>query len=209
MWKSIVDLLKAIPDTLKFIPDDERLAALAVIVVLVTVVVVLRSDILGGLPRGVRAEAVLFIVRYVFVGAACVIALTFYYAISAKKLQAAEIEKSLNQRGPGASPISQGKPAPIVPLQSTRDLADALVVLAGRFGAPAGVADALVELKNGNKRPAIDILNKVLATETDSASRAETLRWIGLLEFYDDTQASLAAYEQSVQLDPGSWQGDR
>ena len=50
---SLVDALKAIPAILKLIPDTQTLPALTVLVVLVIVVAILRTDILKQLRQSV------------------------------------------------------------------------------------------------------------------------------------------------------------
>jgi len=200
----ITDVLKAIPETLKLVPAEERIAALSVIVLLVIVVAILSSDILRMMSRQARQRMIMFIVRYVFVLTGAIIAISFSYAVFAKRLEATELSAGYNKQVSSRA-STLGSPQAVPP--ATDGLVNSLLILKSQLHPPPGIDDALAQLKAGNTRPAIDVLtNNVLATQKDNASRAETLRHIGLLEFYRDTQASLAAYRESVELDPGSWE---
>jgi hypothetical protein len=200
----ITDVLKDIPGILKLVPAEGRIAALTVIVLLAIVVVILRLDILRMLNRQTRQRVILFIVRYVFAGTGVIIAVSFSYAVFAKRLEATELSAGFNKQVPSRTSTA-GSPQAAPP--STDGLVNSLLILKSQLHPPPGIDDALAQLKTGDTKPAIDVLNNnVLATQKDNTSRAETLRHIGLLEFYRDTQASLAAYQQSVELDPGSWE---
>jgi tetratricopeptide (TPR) repeat protein len=196
----ITGVLEDIPGILKLVPAEARIAALSVIVLLVIVVAILRSDILGMLGRSMRERAIMFILRYVFLGTGVIIAISFSYAVFAKRLEAAELSNGYNKQV--LSPTSTSlQPVP----QPTDGLVNSLLILKSQLRPPPGIDNALAQLKVGNTKPAVDILtNNVLATQNENVLRAETLRHIGLLEFYKDTRASLAAYQQSVEFDPGS-----
>ena len=203
---SLVDALKAIPAILKLIPDTQTLPALTVLVVLVIVVAILRTDILKQLSQEQRDAAVMFIIRYVFVGAGMICIVSFTYAVVSIKSASAQLQNGITKPASTAEK-TPGSPVPIVSSDAIAKLSDSLVLLSYRLNPPPGIEDALAQLKAGNAKPAIDILNNnILAEQKDKSSRAPTLRQIGLLEFYKDTQASLATYQQSVLLDPDSWE---
>ena len=203
---SLVDALKAIPAILKLIPDTQTLPALTVLVVLVIVVAILRTDILKQLSQEQRDAAVMFIIRYVFVGAGMICIVSFTYAVVSIKSASAQLQNGITKPASTAEK-TPGSPVPIVSSDAIAKLSDSLVLLSYRLNPPPGIEDALAQLKAGNAKPAIDILNNnILAEQKDKSSRAATLRQIGLLEFYKDTQASLATYQQSVLLDPDSWE---
>jgi tetratricopeptide (TPR) repeat protein len=200
----IADTLKAFSDNLKLIQADERFAALAVMALLVIVVAILSTNVLKMVDRQTRQRLIMFIVRYVFVGTGAIIAISFSYAVFSKRLEATELSAGYNKQVPSRSSTavsSQAAPP------DTDAMVKSLLILKSQLHPPLGIDDALAQLKLGNTKPAIDVFNNsVLATQKDNASRAETFRHIGLLEFYRDTKASLAAYQQSVELDPGSWE---
>jgi tetratricopeptide (TPR) repeat protein len=200
----IADVLKAIPEALKPIPAEGRISALSAIVLLVIVVAILRSDILKMVGRPTRERAIMFILRYVFLGTFVIIAISFSYAVFAKRMEAAELRSGFNKQVSSRT-STLGSPQPAPP--ATDGLFNSLLILKSQLHPPPGIDDALAQLKAGNTKPAVDVLaNNVLATQKDNVSRAETLRHIGLLEYYRDTRASLAAYQQSVELDPSSWE---
>jgi tetratricopeptide (TPR) repeat protein len=200
----LTDLLKALPETLKLIPAEGRIAALSVIVLLVVLMAILRLDILKIVSRQVRERILMFIVRYICALTGAIIAISFSYAVFAKRLEASELSAGFNKQVSSRTSIpgsTQAAPP------ATDSLVNSLLILKSQLNPPPGIDDALAQLKSGNTKPAIDVLtNSVLATQKNNAARAETLRHIGLLEFYRDTRASLAAYQQSVELDPGSWE---
>jgi tetratricopeptide (TPR) repeat protein len=200
---SISDVLKSIPEIVKIIPDQDKLAALTVVALLVIVLVLFQSGLLSFASPSTRNYVIKFIVRYMFVLTGLVIVTTFSNTVFDKLTEIAEISAKLNKMS--VTTASPG--APIVPPDQTRDLVNALVILSGRLHPPPGIDEAIAQLKAGNTKPAIEILEKyVLVQETENAARAATLRRIGLLNFFNDTAASLAAYRQSVELDPTSWE---
>jgi tetratricopeptide (TPR) repeat protein len=200
----ITEILKGIPGTLKLIPAEERIAALVVIVLLAIVVAILRADVLKMMDRKTRERMMMFIVRYVFVLSGAIIVISFSYAVFSKRLEATELSAGYNKQVSSRTSTA-GSPQAVPP--ATDGLVNSLLILKSLLHPPPGIDDALAQLKAGNTKPAIDVLaNNVLVTQKDNAARAETFRHIGLLEFYRDTKASLAAYQQSVELDPGSWE---
>jgi tetratricopeptide (TPR) repeat protein len=201
---SWVDALKAIPDVVRLIPDSQKFPALAVLVLLIIIVAILPY--LKTVPPAVRAAAVTFIIRYAFIGVGVISIASFANTIVSIKSTSAEVQKGIAKSASAAANTSRS-PVPVVPPDAIANLANSLVLLSYRLNPPPGINAALAQLKAGNSKPAIDILNNnILAEQKDNVSRAATLRQIALLEFYNNTKASLATYQQSVALDPDSWE---
>jgi tetratricopeptide (TPR) repeat protein len=200
-------VVKAIPDTLKQIPPTYQLAALAVMGLLALMVLILRADILGMLSKEKREALIMFIVRYGFIGVGGICIASFTYGILSVRSEAAEIRAGINKQAATATPNSNRQFYPILPPEAIDNLSNSLVLLSRRLSPPPGILDALAQLKSGNPQPAIDILNNnILAEQKDKVERAATLRQIALLEFYSNTQASLATYQESLALDANSWE---
>jgi tetratricopeptide (TPR) repeat protein len=200
---SLVDSLKHFPDILKVVPDNLKLPALAVLVLLVLVLAILPS--LKMLPAAARTAAVMTIIRYAFIGTGAICLAGFTVVGVSIKSTSAEVQNGITKPGPPEGPSS--RPRPIVPPESFEQVSDLLAQLPWRFNPPPGINEALAEAKAGNTRPAANILrNTILPEQKDDSSRARTFRQIALLEFYSDTQASLADYRKSVEYDSGSWE---
>jgi tetratricopeptide (TPR) repeat protein len=211
----LVDIISKLAEK---VPEIWAFPSLVLMLLLVVVCLVLRSETLNLLDRKTRVELIRFIVRYGFAGTAAVCAFYFGYLSLTIRSASAEVEKGIVKQGtPSTSSTSspkaaqqsaqQGAPTPIIASDSTDALARSLVMLSYRLRPPPGIDDALNQLKAGNSKPAIDILNNdVLARQTADKDRAATLRKIGLLEFFKDTAASLAIYRQAAELDPDNWE---
>lgn len=204
MLQSLADYLKSIPGILTVIQPELRLAALALILLLLLLLAVLYSGAFNMMSKKARDEAISIILRYGFIGAGLVCFGTLAYGITTFKSEAAELNKSIPRLGPAAQP-SGGSVIPIMPPAAIAALSDSLVMLSRQFGAPPGISDALAQLNAGNPTPAITILQSVASRQGDAAARADTLRQIGLLAFYKDTQIAVKAYQESLTLDPNSW----
>jgi tetratricopeptide (TPR) repeat protein len=195
------------------VPETWAFPSLALMALLVVLALVLRTEMLSLIDRGTRAKLITFIVRYGFAGAGAIIVASFIPVSVGVRSVSAQVEKGIvRQEVPSQAPTStkavqQDPPAAVVSSESTEALARSLVLLSYRLNPPPGINQALDELKKGNQKPAIEILrNNILAAQTENVARAATLRKIGLLEFFKDTEASLATYRQAAELDPDNWE---
>jgi tetratricopeptide (TPR) repeat protein len=177
-------------------------------VLLALMVLILRADILNVVSQQTREALIVFIVRYGFVGVGLICIASFAYGILSVRSEAAEIRTGINkQAATAAAANSPGLLTPILPPEALENLSNSLVILSRQLNPPAGIEEALAQLKAGNAQPAIAVLNNsVLAAQKDNASRAATLRQIALLEFHSNTKVALATYQQAAALDPSSWE---
>jgi len=207
---SLADIFKDIPDILNTVPPALRIAALAIILFLILLVFVLNSVAFKDMNKKDRERLIFLIVRYSAIGTAGLCIASYAYGFVTLKSEAAELSRSITapqtQTTKSSGDGSTTDVKPIVPSNDVTHLAESLILLSRKFNPPAGISDALSQLNAGNAKPALDLLQKKARSETDNAKRAETLRQLGLLAFYKDTQIALTAYQQSVELEPDSWQ---
>lgn len=207
---SLSDIFKDIPDILNTIPPGQRVAALAIIFFLLLLLYLLRSGTFESMSKKARERLIFLIVRYGFIGTAGLCAASYISSLMTLRSDAAELSKSITTpKKQTEGPASSGSTTdvkPIIPSDDVTHLAKSLVLLSRQFNPPAGISNALSQINAGNVKPALDLLQDKAKSETDNAKRAETLRQLGLLAFYKDTQIALTAYQQSIELDPNSWQ---
>jgi tetratricopeptide (TPR) repeat protein len=189
---SIKDL--GIKDIIGLIPADLRISALALIFIFLLI-----SGVLGAfkfLDPETRKLAIRSIIFFILPGYFLI-----YFSASAHDVRTG-LASSLNT---AASVIKMGRSSSDthgrdpLPAEAAQELGLLLEVRSRSFDPPDGIDDAIAKLRDGDPQPALNILRK------DNDKTAETLRGIGLLEFYKDTQGALNAYEESVKLDPDNW----
>jgi tetratricopeptide (TPR) repeat protein len=197
------EVLKQLATLVQYIPEGLRLAAIALVLLVIIILAVLQS--LKDIGESTRT-IVLLIVRYGFGGVGVIFLGSFIWVISTGISSTKELTSVVGRQVASAA-ASPEKSAIILPPGETQKLAESLIILCRRINPPEGCDAALDALKGGDPNPAIVILrNDVLVRQKDDESKARTLREIALLELFKNPKTALQLYQQSVDLDPNSWQ---
>jgi tetratricopeptide (TPR) repeat protein len=197
--KVIEAIFDHLPDILKLVPVELRIGALSLLAVLAVLWLIL--GVVRNLHGPDLPDIIRMIIRYSFITVALICVPSFGYAIISGKSEIDELSSGYLKQQPISQPSSERDFSLVAPQKSIDDLNQSLVILSRGFDPPPGTAEALAQLKKGNPLPAIAVLAQVAPRQKDR-ERAKTLREIGLLAFYKDTQIALKAYQESAELDP-------